>query len=109
MDTALDAEVTAKLSERARHIGVTLSPLVTMVSVAVICKWLPESALTVNVTVGERSDLAAGTRVMGDFISSMFVSVGAGRTATIDGLVKAIDLDTREGLPHRYISGVEML
>ncbi|MGV0421678.1 amino acid adenylation domain-containing protein [Corynebacterium simulans] len=109
LGTVLDAEITAKLGERARRIGVTLSSLVMAVNAAVVCRWLPESALTVNVTVSERSGLAAGTRVMGDFTSSMLIGVDAGRAATIDGLAEAIDLDIREGLSHRGVSGVEVL
>ena len=39
----------------------------------------------------------------------MLVGVDAGRAATIDGLAEVIDLDIREGLSHRGVSGVEVL
>ena len=109
LHAVLNSEVFAGLEERARRIGVTASALVMAVNSAVICRWLPESALTVNVTVSARSALSPTTRVMGDFTSSILVGVDTGGINAIDHLAKRIDREIRAGLSHSSVSGVEVL
>ncbi|MEU0518314.1 amino acid adenylation domain-containing protein [Streptosporangium sp. NPDC006007] len=106
----LDAQVWARIKEKAGEHGVTPSSVLVAAYAATVARWSKSQRFTLNFTAVNRLPFHEEVDDMvGEFASFELLEVDARTPRTFAGLATQVQRQSWEDFEHRYVSGVRIL
>ncbi|MCP3424655.1 AMP-binding protein [Rothia sp. AR01] len=107
---ALTPERTALLGERARAAGITPAAALATVFAETMARWSAEPRFSLNLPLFDRAPLHPDVeRVVGDFSSSVLLTVDAAGPLTVAERARSLQRDLHAAVDHGAYGGVEVL